>query len=113
MVTLQSTRREQVHADGRQVLFKRKPVQYLPQPSIEDDNSEVRILQSMPKVLRMALKMTRSGSYQRLPRSLQIMKPTYNGEPCCSPISIVRSTNCHRMDFYKQVSSPQYHRSGH
>lgn len=28
---------------SKQVLFKRKPVQYLPRPVIEDDSSEVRI----------------------------------------------------------------------
>lgn len=36
--------RESIAETLVQVLFKRKPVQFLPQPAIEDDSSEVSLL---------------------------------------------------------------------
>lgn len=63
-----------------QVLFKRKPVHYLPRPIIEDDNSEASLKTREGTAQDLRLTGYRCGLSQRPARSLQTMKPTYKGK---------------------------------
>jgi hypothetical protein len=65
--------------DAVQVLFKRKPVHYLPRPSIEDDSLEAS--STMQKIIHYSeLTCHRSGSSRRPMKSSQTTKHIYRGE---------------------------------
>lgn len=68
-----------------QVLFKRKPVQYLPQTVIEDDSSEVCILLSILQSFPLSLS----------PFQVWVIPETNEVFTSYEPY-------LHRMDFYKQ-----------
>jgi hypothetical protein len=66
--------------DAAQVLFKRKPVHYLPRPSIEDDSSEASSAMRKKFIHYSGLTCHRSGSSRRPMKSSQTMKHIYRGE---------------------------------
>jgi hypothetical protein len=95
------------------VLFKRKPVQFLQPPPVEDDH-EVRIPPHPLSTRRFApirargslpTSCDRYGTYPRLARFLLRMRTISTGMPLPANLNCALCANCRpRLDFYKQVS---------